>query len=429
MSTGAYTNLLNEISAKIHSGNIALLLMRVSSMARINRQHGYAGGDQMLANIMERVRGVAREQDVFCPLAGNRAALLLTGIVSEGQAKLAAQKLLRKIRLPFEVGGATVALEANIGIGMTSARICTPSRLVANAGLALAAARNINSEYEVAVLDDPSTGALQRILPFDVSDALDKNELLVFFQPILNLVTGKMVGAEALVRWNHPERGMIAPDNFLPGVDSAADMQKLTSYVIGASCRTLASWHEDGKELWVAVNVTAYDLQQPDFAQLLRDTVALWNVDPSHLVIEITESILLTDPAACRKLLEELHEIGVRIAIDDFGTGYSSLAYLRDLCADELKIDRSFIRNIKSSSKDRKIIQSIVQLGKALNMQVVAEGLEDMVSAKLARSLGCDLGQGYLFGRPAATLPDLPCAAGDDAERVIEDQREVGSRN
>lgn len=429
MSTSAYTNLLNEISAKIHSGNIALLLMRVSSMARINRQHGYAGGDQMLANIMQRVRGVARQQDVFCPLANNRAALLLTGIMSEGQAKLAAQKMLRKIRLPFKVGGASVALDANIGIGMTSARICTPSRLVANAELALNAARNINSEYEVADLDSPSTGALQRILPFDVSGALDRNELLVFFQPTLNLVTGKMVGAEALLRWNHPEKGIIAPGNFLPGVDSAADMQKLTSYVIGASCRALTSWREDGKELWVAVNVTAYDLQNPDFAQMLRDAIALWNVEPGSLVIEITESVLLTDPAACQKLFEELHEVGVKIAIDDFGTGYSSLAYLRDLCADELKIDRSFIKNIKSSSKDRKIIQSIIQLAKALNMLVVAEGLEDMVSAKLARSLGCDLGQGYLFGRPAATLPELPCATGDDAERVIDGQRKVGCQN
>jgi len=340
-------------------------------------------------------------------LSTNRVALLLTGIASEGQAILAAQKVLRKLRLPFKFGDSSVSADAKVGLAVADASFVPGNKLIRCAEEALASARQRDTDYEVAALHDAESSQTQSAR-FDIRGALDRNEILMFFQPVVNLMNNHMVGAESLVRWNNPKHGIITPGFFLPGVENTADMLRLTEFAITACCRALAAWQSAGKEIWVSVNVTANDLQHDDFLQLLQDSAAVWDVDLSFMVLEITESVLLKDPANCSVLLAKLNEMGVSVAIDDFGTGYSSLAYLRDLKADKLKVDRSFILNIETNETDRQILESIVQLAHAVNMQVVAEGIENMTVAQHAHRLGCDFGQGFIFGRPSQSLPDIP---------------------
>jgi len=234
---------------------------------------------------------------------------------------------------------------------------------------------------------------------FDARQAIENGELRVFFQPKIELRSAMVAGAEALVRWHGPD-GLIAPASFLAEIERKHAMRPLLHFVMNTAAREMARWLRLLPGLSIAINSTASDLDDSDFVELVAEVLGLWSLDPRHLILEITETALMRNPTTSIEALHALRALGVRTSIDDFGTGYSSLAYLKDLPVDELKIDRSFIQNICVNSVEREIVATIIQLGKAMGIKVVAEGIESTAVAQELKSLGCDYGQGYYYGKP-----------------------------
>lgn len=247
--------------------------------------------------------------------------------------------------------------------------------------------------------DLAASGAGESRADFDIHEALDKSELEMHFQPKVYLDSRQLAGAEALIRWNHSREGVLPPAAFLPGVERGRGIHALFGFSLNAALRQACGWSRRVPGFAMAVNLSPGNLDDPYMIDAVADALGVWGLDPDRLILEITETALMRDPRASAARLQALHELGVRLAIDDFGTGHASLAYLRDLPADELKIDRSFIAPMLTSERDRRIVASVIQLAHAVNMKVVAEGIEDGEVARILQDMGCEVGQGYYFGR------------------------------
>jgi EAL domain-containing protein (putative c-di-GMP-specific phosphodiesterase class I) len=235
---------------------------------------------------------------------------------------------------------------------------------------------------------------------FDIEEALKAGEFELFYQPKIELATSRLVGAEALVRWCNPRSGIVPPGHFMPAIENSQGMRALLWFVLNSALRQAADWARQSPGFAIAVNLAAGNLDDPDLVELTETALQVWSVPPAQLILELTESSLMRNPETSTRTLGQLRGIGAKTSIDDFGTGYSSLAYLRDLPADELKIDRSFVAPISANTKDRDIVASIVQLAHAVQLKVVAEGIEQQATLAALAAMGCDIGQGYHFGAP-----------------------------
>jgi diguanylate cyclase (GGDEF)-like protein/PAS domain S-box-containing protein len=384
------------------AGAVAILFLDLDRFKVINDSLGHAAGDQLLVSVATRLKNCIRAEDTVARMGGDEFAVLVQGVARADHAVRVAKKLLAVLERPCRVSGHDVVAGASIGI-VTSTPAHSGADLLREADIALyrakAAGRGRCELFDATM----AARALERLhLEAELRQGLERGEFEVYYQPKIDLASGKLAGMEALVRWRHPSRGLVAPDAFIPLAEETGLICPLGQWVLEEACRQTRRWNERGLDprCEVSVNLSARQFAQPalvdDVARALRET----GVNPGDIQLEITESTAMGDAPATVETLRRLKALGVQLALDDFGTGYSSLAYLRRFPIDVLKIDRAFVASLLSSSEDASIIDAVVSLGHALKLSVVGEGVETESEARELVALGCDLGQGYFFARP-----------------------------
>ena len=386
----------------------AVLLLDLDNFKDLNDTLGHEFGDQLLQQVAQRIRGCARPHDTVGRLGGDEFVLLLEGLSSEldrarQQAETMALAVLQSLRMPHAAEQADVLCTPSIGIVLFQDHLLPVDELLKRADLAMyeskANGRNTCSFFDPKMLEAVS----KRLrLESDLRHALAQRALVLVYQPVVDRA-GALVGVEALVRWPHPQRGMVSPVDFIPVAEQTGLIVVLGRQVQEEACRQLVAWEQDARtrQLTIAVNVSAYEFRHPHFVQQLIETVERAGADPRRLKLELTESLLLHDVQDTVAKMHALKAVGIALALDDFGTGYSSLNYLKRLPLDTLKIDQSFVRGILTDPHDAAIAGTIVRLARSLGLRVVAEGVETEGQRDYLLASGCEYLQGYLFGRPA----------------------------
>ena len=380
----------------------ALALIDLDRFKEVNDTLGHHYGDQLLLQVGQRLRAALRTVDTVARLGGDEFAILLPRIETGEGAVTVAKKLLASLEEPFVLEGLSVDVEASIGVAVYPDHGTDPEELLQRADIAMYTAKETHAGF---VLFDPRQdqhSPRRLALLGELRRALEQRQLLLHYQPKVDAHTGQLLGVEALVRWQHPEHGMVPPDEFIPLAERTGLIVPLTHYVLDEALRQGRQWSDAGHELSVAVNVSArrlLDLQFPDEVAALLDR---HQVPAELLVIELTESTIMADPVHALDILTRLNTMGVQLSIDDFGTGYSSMAYLKHLPVHELKVDRSFVSQMLQSSSDAVIVHSTIDLGRNLGLRVVAEGVENALTLQQLDLLGCHAVQGYHISRPIA---------------------------
>ena len=384
-------------------GLVAVLFLDLDDFKTINESLGHVGGDQLLAAVADRLQTCLRTSDTAARLGGDEFAILLEDLRDESEASNVAQRVIDSLRPPIRIGGTAAVIATSIGIAVASPGEDGATELLRNADFAMYQAKHGGKgRYEIfrpslreAVAERAALVALMR-------GAEDRDELRLHYQPIVDLADGSIVGIEALARWNAPGRGLLMPADFIGLAEESGVIVEIGRWVLEHACRDTQAWRQafDLDGLSVSVNLSARQFQHPDLVAEVGAALASSGLDSSRLVLEITESVLMQTTTATIGKLADLRRIGVRLAIDDFGTGYSSLGYLERFPVDILKIDKTFIDGIGERGNRPVLARAIVQLGRALDLLVIAEGIEREEQATALRRLGCTRGQGYLFSRP-----------------------------
>jgi diguanylate cyclase (GGDEF)-like protein/PAS domain S-box-containing protein len=384
---------------------IAVYFLDVDRFKRINDSLGHAAGDEVLREAAARVQRMLRPEDTVARFGGDEFTILCESIGGVLEAVGVADRLQREIAQPLRAGGAELRLSASIGIALVEpGEEADCSRLVEDADAAMYRAKErggARTELFDVQMRERAVDAIA--IEQELSRGLERGELRLYYQPLVSLPTGEMVGAEALIRWEHPERGLLSPDKFLPVAEESGLIVQVGAWAVGEACRRLRDWDRRNggpSDFSLAVNLSARELTHPDVVPTVLGAVSRSALNPHRLTIEVTESTAMADRDSGFRALRELHDAGVRIAIDDFGTGYSSLDHLREMPADILKIDRSFVAGMSANSPDTALVAAAIAMGRALEMEVVAEGIETSEQVADLRELGCPLGQGFLFARP-----------------------------
>jgi diguanylate cyclase len=389
------------LSARRGNTPLTLLLIDLDRFKEINDTFGHHYGDLLLQQIGPRLRRVLRDSDTVARLGGDEFGIVLP--TTNAEAALAvAQQLLRRLEAPFEVDGQTVEIGASIGIASYPTDGNDAATLLRLADVAMYVAKRGEHGIVVYAPEHDHYSAERLALGGELRGAIERNQLLLHFQPKLDLRDGTLVGVEALVRWQHPLRGFLPPSEFIPLAEQTGLIHPLTRWVLDAALRQHQAWLAMGLEVPVAVNLSRRTLHDPQLPEMVAQLLARWDVPPAALVLEITESSLMADPQRAFEHLTQLRTLGVRISIDDFGTGFSSLASLKALPLDELKIDQSFVQAMATDASARAIVRAIIDLADALNLRVVAEGVEDRATWDVLAGLGCEVAQGYFLSRPVA---------------------------
>jgi diguanylate cyclase len=377
----------------------ALVLIDLDNFKEINDTFGHHAGDELLREIARRLAARNVDPDLLVRLGGDEFALLLT-LGPQDDGRLIATRILDRITQPLVVDGARVRVEASAGVAVHTDMRVEIADLLRRADVAMYAAKDAHSRVEMyqPQLDEANRTRLETIQDLDA--ALVHRQFVLHYQPKIDVETGTVFGAEALVRWEHPTRGLLYPDAFLPVVEQSGLMNAVTRLVLESAVMQLARWRKAGLAMSVAVNLSASDLLDESLAERIEGLLDEHGVPAGALELEITESVIMIDPKRACEVLEALRALGLRIAVDDYGTGYCALAYLRDLPIDELKIDRSFVASVTSDPRSAAIVNSTIELAHALGLKVVAEGIEDKQALEALAAFGCDYAQGYHFSRP-----------------------------
>jgi diguanylate cyclase (GGDEF)-like protein len=379
----------------------AALFIDLDGFKAINDTLGHATGDYMLRAVSARLQGVMREGDTVGRLGGDEFIVLLDGPGAMVRPELVAQRILDVLREPFALPPSSGTFTVTASIGVAEGDRSTPDELLRDADIALYEAKDAGRDRYVVFEPQMHVAVHDRVeLERELRAAVADQEMFLVYQPTVDLNGLAVTGLEALVRWNHPTRGVLLPAVFIPLAEETGLIVEMGRFVLDQACRQAALWHAQGFPVEMSVNVSARQLDSAS----LRDDVALAlqasGLDAQYLILEITETTLMRDPKATAALLHEIKSLGVRIAIDDFGTGYSSLAYLQQFPVDALKIDRSFVSGVAHSTEADALINTLVQLGKSLGLNTLAEGIEDDDQLSHIQRSECESGQGYLFGRP-----------------------------
>jgi diguanylate cyclase (GGDEF)-like protein len=391
-------NVALEIARRTKS-SFTVLLMDLDRFKQINDTLGHQIGDQVLQQAARRLREMLRKSDTIARLGGDEFSVVLSG-TEPAEGKQIAANILRALEEPIVIGEHLLDVRASIGVASYPADGEDAETLMRHADVAMYVAKRGNfgvTQYEPV---HDSLHKEQLSLLGELRRAIENAELYLVFQPKIDALTGEVTGAEALVRWQHPQRGAVPPAQFIPFAEQTGFVRLITRWVIDAAAAQSARWIAAGAPLKLAVNISAQDLLDPATPEAIVEALDRHGVPAKLFGLEVTESGVMQDPAMAIGVIKRLRALGIGIAIDDFGTGYSSLAYVKQLEVSELKIDRSFVRNIVQDAKDRAIVLSIIELSHNLELTVVAEGVEDEASVDVLRKLGCDLIQGYVYSRP-----------------------------
>ncbi|HEY7857276.1 MAG TPA: EAL domain-containing protein [Candidatus Nanopelagicales bacterium] len=388
-----------EIAARDDS-TVAVFLLDLDRFKEVNDTLGHPAGDQLLEVVARRVLSAVRPDDVVARLGGDEFAVLLPDVRDAGHAIEVAERIRRILAEPFRLEGVLVDVDVSIGIAVSPQDGTEVESLMRRADVAMYVAKGEQTGIEVYdIARDPNSP--QRLGTVTaLREALDRGQLELHYQPKVDLADGAVVGAEALVRWRHPDRGLIAPDDFVPLAERTGLVHRLTKYVLESALDQVAQWWASGLHVPVAINVSMRDLQEADLAFLVTRALDRHGLPPEALVLEVTESVLVMDPGQAVATLRDLAEVGVSSSLDDFGTGYSSLVLLEQLPVSEVKIDRSFVRRLDEVGGDPAMVRSIIGFAHGLGLTVVAEGVETASAWKMLRDMGCDVAQGFRVARP-----------------------------
>ncbi len=381
-----------------------MIYLDLDGFKLINESLGHVVGDQLLKQVGQRLKRLLRETDTVARLGGDEFALILTNLEKLSNLAIIAQKIKAVISKPFSVHGHELFITVSIGIAIYPDDGQNEEILMQNIDTALyqAKAEGKNSyKFFSARLQKRAQRRLS--IQNELLHAIERREFVLFYQPKVELKTKKIVGAEALIRWKHPQHGLVPPDEFIPIAEETSIISEIGHWVINEACSTLKRWHDKGqKDFHVAVNLSAQQFLSGDIVAQVQNAVQQERIVARALELELTESIIMRDVKKSVHILNQFKENGFRIAVDDFGTGYSSLAYLKRFPIDLLKIDRSFIMDILTSDDDQVIVKTIISLGHSLGFKVIAEGVETKDHLHMLEELGCDQVQGYLFSPPVA---------------------------
>jgi len=379
---------------------LAVLMIDLDHFKEINDTLGHHIGDELIQEVASRLEASRPEGATVGRLGGDEFAVLLPDLVDPLEAERTADRLLVELGLPYSAGDVRLVVQASIGIALFPEHGGDIHTLLKRADIALYEAKRERASFRV-YQPEVDTHTPQRLsLLADLVNAVDEERLRVDFQPKIDLTTGRIVGAEALVRWDHPLRGVVGPDEFIPLAENTGLIAPITWFVVDQALRQCRAWQVAGLEIGVAVNLSARHLSDVGLPERFADSLSHWSVDPTWLTVEITESSLMTDPRRATQVLSALRRTGVQIAIDDYGTGQASLGYLKRLDIDELKIDKSFIIPLVDNEHDAIIVRSTIELAHNLGLRVVGEGVEDQTTLEWLRSAGCEQAQGFHTGRP-----------------------------
>jgi len=379
--------------------SVALLLMDLDNFKEINDSFGHQAGDAILGQVGPRLQDQLRRDDTVARLGGDEFAVLLPG-VGLADAVRVAGAILQALEHPVTVEGQLVDVHASIGIAAFPQHGVAAEELLQRADVAMYVAKRSGNSYSVYSAEQDPYDAKRVVLMADLRQALERRELLIYYQPKVNLTSGRLVGLEALVRWDHPERGWVPPGEFIPLAERTGLIKRVTTYVLEQVLQDLRAWERQKMAVPVAINLSMRNLLDPVFADELTQRLQSVGVDPTLVQLEITETAVMAEPARVLQTMARLHQLGVRFAIDDFGTGYSSLAYLQRLHVQEIKIDRSFIAQMTTDPGSVSIVRATIDLGHSLGLEVVAEGVEDEETYRLLLACRCETAQGYLISRP-----------------------------
>jgi diguanylate cyclase (GGDEF)-like protein len=379
---------------------LAVMLIDLDRFKEINDSLGHHHGDLLLQQIGPRLQKLLRETDTIARLGGDEFAILMVNVPDPAAAIHVADKIREELQKPFPVQGITLHIDASIGIALHPGHGKTVDQLLQRSDVAMYMAKASGSGREVYVAQRDENSPSKLALIGELRYAIDGNELLLHYQPKVHLRTGDIQGVEALVRWQHPLRGLMPSGDFVPIAENTGLIEPMTMKILKLALQQARRWQDEGLDLSVAVNLSVRNLLDPKLPQEIAKLLTRYNVEPARLELEITESSIMFDPQRAREILVRLSAMGIRLAIDDFGTGHSSLAYLKELPVHTLKIDKSFIINMTADDNDLVIVQSTIDLAHNLGLEVIAEGVETEEVWNKLKLLGCDLAQGYWRGRP-----------------------------
>jgi diguanylate cyclase (GGDEF)-like protein len=386
-------------SARRRGERVAVMLVDLDHFKDINDTLGHRSGDELLREVGANLVAALRASDTVARLGGDEFGVLAPAVSGRDAAMALADKVRGAVQRPHVVAGLELEVDAGIGVALFPDHGADVDALLRHADVAMYMSKERHAPA-VYVASQDHYSPTRLALMTQLRRAIANRELVVHYQPQARLDTGAIDRVEALVRWEHPEHGLLAPDAFVPLAQHIGLIRHLTHYVLDAALCQTRQWLDDGLDLGVAVNITGRDLLDVRLPQEVAGLLARWGVEPSRLELEITEDTVLTDPVRAREILVRLSDLGVKLAIDDFGSGNSSLGYLKRLPVDVLKIDRSFVMNMHADTDDAVIVRSTIELGHNLGLQVVAEGVEDRRAWERLAELGCDVVQGYFLTRP-----------------------------
>ena len=388
-------------NAKRSGKPFSVLYLDLDGFKQINDAFGHQAGDLLLIESAQRIRGVVRSRDTISRVGGDEFVLLVDASDPADSANLA-DRLISALLEPVTIDGHDCQVTVSIGIAIYACDETTPQELLKNADTAMyhakALGRNTYCFFELSMNEDVQEKL--RLL-HDLRIALDRHELVLYYQPKFNARSKSIIGVEALIRWNHPERGLVLPGEFIPLAEKIGLIVPIGDWTVREACRQMNEWQARGYTGWtVSVNLSPVQFNHPALLDSIRRSLEMYDLEPRCLVLEITESTAMRDPTASIAILGKLRQMGVGISIDDFGVGYSSLLYLKQLPAGELKIDRGFVRELTHQPEDAAIISAVVALGRTLNLEIVAEGVETAAQQEFLMNVGCNSLQGFLLGRP-----------------------------
>lgn len=411
--------------------SVAVLNLDLDHFKPVNDLLGHAGGDMLLVQVSRRLLGNLRAMDTLARIGGDEFVIVLPMMDQPQGAAALAERLVENLARPFDLADRQVEIGVSVGIALYPDDGATQEALLLNADTAMYRAKHNERGsfcFFEATMDEQMHEC--RMLEQDLRQAVERGEMELHYQPLVNARSGEVDGFEALLRWHHPQRGMIAPMSFIPLAEKTGLITRIGQWVLETACNEAAGWAEPR---WIAVNLSPVQFRQAGLPQMVADTLARAGLAPGRLEIEVTESVLIDDTVRAVGVLSALRAQGVRISLDDFGTGYSSLSYLRSFKFDKLKIDQSFVQSLGKDEEATTIVRAVIGLGHSLALYIVAEGVETQTQLDTLRALGCDQVQGYLLGRPVPreALSELTAARARSAvvrDIVWHDRVELGER-